>query len=568
MARTSRRHNNNTVVTAALPEKNVFSQSEKIRTALYARLSVEQDDNDTLQNQIAFLTAYVQKHEEFEIFNVYSDNGYSGTSFDRPAFQQMMLDVQTGQVQCIVVKDLSRFGRNFIETGYYIETLLPKLNVRLIAINDRFDSSRQSDKNDITVPVKNMVNDLYARDISKKICVSNEARRKSGNYTIEKSIYGYDIDKERNQLVANPDTAPVVQLIFHWFLEGVKSSEIAKRLNAFDIKTPKEYKYEKEFHMPLEQREYWDSAKIRAILMKDAYTGDRCLGMRRNRLYKNQRKQEWLPREEWTIYKNAHEPLVTREELEEAHRIIEEERNVHKKAREKNAIYDSDRKGMFTSLIFCKKCGIVMHHHNLKYPNGKLKPEGGYYSCRGRGEIKSKRGCGLTIRDGYIQAVVTGQIKLLIRAVIDKDRIAQAAIDNVNANDPCQRFRNRISNLTWKLSEYDEKLIRLYKDLSDGVLEQDDYLELKQKYQDERDNVVLMIENCKFELKEAEGSARRIHELAVNLQPLLDDLVLTKELVEYLIERIEIDEQMNVEIFFKCRDVFEDVLTAKEGEET
>ena len=568
MARISRRHKEMSVVKTTdallLQEKSTL----KVPTALYVRLSVEQDDNDTIQNQIAFLTAYIQKHEELEIYNIYSDNGYSGTSFDRPAFQQMMLDARSGQVQCIVVKDLSRFGRNFIETGYYIETLLPKLNVRMIAINDNYDSSRDSDKSDITVPVKNMVNELYARDISKKICISNEARRKSGNYTIEKSIYGYTIDKENNQFVVNPETAPVVQLIFQWFLDGEKTSDIARRLNAFGIKTPKEYKYETEFHMPLEKKEYWDAGKIRKVLLQDAYAGDRCLGMRLNRLYKNQKKQDWLPKEKWTIYENDHDPLVAREDLEKTQCLIAEERSKRRKAKERNSIYESDREGLFSSIIYCKKCGLIMHHHNLRYPGGEPKPGGGLYSCQGRSSIKEKRGCGMTVRDGYLQAVVAGQVKLLIQAIIDKDCIAQTVLNNAKENDHCQRLRNRINNLSWQLSDYDEKIVGLYRDLSDGVLDQEDYLDLRRQYQNEKTDIAGRLEECKEELNKSEDIARRIHEIAANLQPFLYDLELTKELVGYLIERIEIDEDQNIEIFFKCRDVFEDVLTPKEGDET
>lgn len=568
MARTSRRHRNTTDAKAADAIQILKNKPLKVPTALYARLSVEQDDNETIQNQIAFLTAYVREHEDLEIYNVYSDNGYSGTSFERPAFQQMMLDVKSGQVQCIVVKDLSRFGRNFIETGYYIETLLPKLNVRMIAINDNFDSNRGYDNSDITVPVKNMVNELYARDISKKICISNEARRKSGNYTIEKSIYGYTIDKQNNAFVVNPETAPVVQLIFQWFLDGDKSSEIAKRLNAFRIKTPKEYKYENEFHMPLEKKEYWDSGKVRKVLLQDAYAGDRCLGTRLNRLYKNQRKQDWLPKEQWTIYENDHDPLVTKEDLEQARCLIEEERSIRRKAKERNSIYESDREGLFSSIVYCKKCGLIMHHHNLRYASGEPKTGGGLYSCQGRASVKERRGCGLTVRDGYLQAVVAGQVKLLIRTIIDRDRIMQAVMNTAKENDPCQRLRNRISNLSWQLSECDEKIIGLYKDLSDGVLEQEDYMDLRRQYQNDKNDIARRIDECKATLKQSEDAAIRIHELATNLQPYLDDLELTKELVEYLIDRIEIDEEQNIEIIFKCSDVFEDVITGKEGYKT
>ena len=143
----------------------------------------------------------------------------------------MMDDVRTGKIQCIVVKDLSRFGRDFLETGYYIETLLPRLNVRLIAINDNFDSFRECDINNIAIPIKNMVNDLYAKDFSRKVTAYNDLHRARGDVKLLRSVYGYKRDTENNIYVVNPDTAPIVQMIFRWFLMGVTSGKIADRLN-------------------------------------------------------------------------------------------------------------------------------------------------------------------------------------------------------------------------------------------------------------------------------------------------------------------------------------------------
>ena len=163
---------------------------DKLRTAAYVRLSVEHDDDDTIQNQAAYIKDYIEGHRELQLSGVYMDHGYSGTNFDRPEFSRLMLDVQSGLINCIVVKDLSRFGRNFLETGYYLEVLLPKLNVRLIAINDNYDSSREEDQENIAVPVKNMVNEMYAKDQSRKVSLANERARKLGTYTLEKAAYG------------------------------------------------------------------------------------------------------------------------------------------------------------------------------------------------------------------------------------------------------------------------------------------------------------------------------------------------------------------------------------------
>ena len=164
------------------------STEKKLATAAYARLSVEKEDDDSIHTQITLLKNYISEHADLELSDTYIDNGFTGTRFDRPDFVRMMDDVRCGKIQCIVVKDLSRFGRDFLETGYYIETLLPRLNVRLISINDDFDSFREGDINSIAIPIKNMVNELYAKDFSRKVTAYNDLHRERG--TLSCSVRG------------------------------------------------------------------------------------------------------------------------------------------------------------------------------------------------------------------------------------------------------------------------------------------------------------------------------------------------------------------------------------------
>ena len=559
MARVSRRGKSNRQDSACVIQIN--NTTAKIPTALYARLSSEQDDGDTIQNQLQYLREFVNRQDDLRIYDTYTDNGYTGTNFERPAFQRMMDDVQTGKVQCIIVKDLSRFGRNFVETGYYIERFLPRMNVRVVSINDNYDSSKVSCNDDFSIPIRNMVNDMYAKDISRKICASNEARRKSGNYTIEKSIYGYMIDKENNRFLINPETAPIVVLIFRWFLDGVKSSEIARRLNLLEIKTPNEYKYEKEFGRPLETKQYWDSGKVRSILKQEAYTGNRYLGMRRNRLYKNQHNQERVPREEWTVYENDHPALVSREDMQRVLDIIKEQKDTRKRGAERTEKYAQDREGMFSKLVYCKKCGKLMYHMNLKYPDGRIKPEGGTYECNGRLDVESRRGCRLKIKDGYLHTLVARQLRPLIMLAADKDQMVRNVQRLSDGRNPIYRFNTEISNLKSNISEYDGKLMRLYESLSYGLLEKDDYEEVKKRYHDEISGLKDKLEKYEAELSRTEKSFRTIHDLTSNLSSYIDDFRLTRELVDMLIERIDVDENHNIEIRFKCNDVFESLLS-------
>lgn len=241
MARKSRRNNNIIEKKQEMMTPEIIT-GPQLETGVYARLSVEKDNEETIQTQIEMLHQYVEEHGEYHLVDTYVDNGYTGTDFDRPGFIRMMEDVRTGKIQCIIVKDLSRFGRNFIETGYYIETIFPCLNVRLISINDEFDSSREEDRNSIVMPVKNMINEMYAKDASKKKVLAFEMQSKRGDATIARSIYGYIVDKKENQLKVNPETAPIVRAIFRWYQMGRGTGAIVKRLKMLDIMTPHAYK--------------------------------------------------------------------------------------------------------------------------------------------------------------------------------------------------------------------------------------------------------------------------------------------------------------------------------------
>lgn len=556
MARKSRRNNNKSEPTIM---KTPVSAERRINTALYARLSSEQDDNDTILNQIDYLKDFISGKSDFEVYDIYSDHGFSGTNFDRPDFNRMMADVRAGKVQCIVIKDLSRFGRNFIETGYYIETLLPKLNVRLISINDNYDSSREQDRESISVPIRNMVNDFYAKDISRKICASNEIRRKSGNYTIEQSLYGYSVDKEGNAFTVNPDTAPVVQLIFRWYLSGVMGSEIARRLNYLGIMTPAEYKCIHETGAEYKQSKFWDSGKVLKVLSSDSYAGDRCLGVRPIALYKNQTKRERMPKEEWTIYEDDHPALVTRADLARAHAMLEECRLSRREAAIARQKMRKEREGMFTSMVYCRHCGRLMHHEVLKYPGGKIKPEGNSYVCKGHMGMDSTEGCGARINTSYLQIVVGDQIRLFIQTVIEKDELIRKLMSQENNKNAIYRIRSKINSLVYKESQQSERIIKLYEDYSDGVLDKEDYLKLKSDYQKKQADLIKQIEGAEAELQKTEDNVRRLQRLSKELRSYIDNLDVTKELAQQFIEKIIVDGN-SVEIIFKFRDVYEDVI--------
>ena len=286
MARKSRKNLTNlSAIVGQKSEAVIEPEHKRIPTAIYVRLSMENnghEDEDSLMNQIDYVNSYILEHaDEYELVGTYVDNGHTGTNFDRPDFARMMDDVNHGKIGCIVVKDLSRFGRDYIETGVYIENILPKLRVKLIAINDNFDSSRDADRQSISAPVKNMVNEMYSKDISRKMFTANKIRRmKRGVLPLGPDPYGYRKDKDGNRYVPD-ENADYVRVIFQWNIMGVSHYEIADRLNLIEAPVS-----------PLRLvngREKWTGSAVKKIFANPVYTGDICLGRTRRTKVASQR---------------------------------------------------------------------------------------------------------------------------------------------------------------------------------------------------------------------------------------------------------------------------------------
>ena len=365
MARKSRRNNNIIEKKQEMMTPEIIT-GPQLETGVYARLSVEKDSEETIQTQIEMLHQYVEEHGEYHLVDTYVDNGYTGTDFDRPGFIRMMEDVRTGKIQCIIVKDLSRFGRNFIETGYYIETIFPCLNVRLISINDEFDSSREEDRNSIVMPVKNMINEMYAKDASKKKVLAFEMQSKRGDATIARSIYGYTVDKKENQLKVNPETAPIVRAIFRWYQMGRGTGAIVKRLKMLDIMTPHAYKATHELDMAIPDTDRWTGDRVKTILVNQAYIGTTIYGKRKRAKYRNMPEHHTDPKD-WVIHENTHESIIARPDFDEVQRIWNRASEKYKESVERGLARQMDIVDSFPQKVKCMECGMTMTY--MRYTN-------------------------------------------------------------------------------------------------------------------------------------------------------------------------------------------------------
>ena len=345
MARKSRKNN--------VSNENTVSKSNfTITTAFYIRLSVEDNKNrgNSIEHQQMLLKNFVAVNPEFHVVKTYIDNGKTGTNFERPAFQEMIQDIEAGKIQCVIVKDLSRLGRNYIDTGYYIQSYFPAYKVRFIALNENFDTEKE-DSNNILLPVLNMINESYALDTSKKIKEQAARDMRAGKFIGARPPYGYKKSPDDcHKLIVDEETAPVVKQIFQWVLEGISYDKIAVMLNEAGVMTPSHYMKKQGIisNQNLIGQGYWQTFTIAKIVRSEIYTGDMVQG----KSVTLQHKKIKTDKKDWIVVKNTHEAIISKEVFEKAQQCRME---IDKKNKPKNKT--PYRENVLKGKIFCQCCG-------------------------------------------------------------------------------------------------------------------------------------------------------------------------------------------------------------------
>lgn len=334
------------------------------RAAAYVRLSREDGDMDggkkemssSIASQRDMIGLFLQKQPDIELFDVYVDDGYSGANFDRPAFRRMLADIEAGHVNCVIVKDLSRFGRDYIEAGRFIQKTFPAFSVRFISLTDRYDSLT-ADRNttSLVIPVKNFINDSYCRDISQKVKSHQRVKREQGKFIGAFAVYGYRKDtQDKNKLVPDGYAAGIVRIIFAWKLDGWSSLAIANRLNELGVLSPLEYKkscgtnFATGFRTGLISR--WSAVAVKRILINELYTGTMVQGKREKVNYKVPKTVN-KPRDQWVKAEGAHEAIISYEDYRKVQKLLEVD---------VRAANGEAKAHMFSGLLFCKDCKKAM----------------------------------------------------------------------------------------------------------------------------------------------------------------------------------------------------------------
>ena len=538
---------------------------KKTPAAAYVRLSAENGnrrDEGTLQTQIDLVHDYIRQSADLELYDTFIDNGVSGTvAFaERPGFTQLMEAVKRGWVRCIVVKDLSRFGRDYLEAATYIEHVFPLLGVRLIAITDNFDSIRPEDVNGLALPVKNLINTMYAKDIGKKIKSSYDARDKAEKWFGTRVAYGYMKGGGPGNwtMVPDPETAGYVRVIFHWYISGASVVDIARRLDLTGVVTPSRRKsqYEK---TKSEGKEYrvsdgWSDTSVMQILENPCYTGD----IVNRRYYADtvalKNKEDWQP------IPDKHEALISHEEFEKSWDIIEEGRRQAQKKHKTMTENKTNDAPLFSQRIVCGDCGRYFQVEYRGYGDG-LKAK--FYLCPNKDCIGSRK----IIHEDVFKILIMDQLRILMRAACDYRKLAKELLSENPAKGKAGSIRVKLTNRRAELQRIEERVLKAYEDYVDGAIEREDYIRLKEKLAAEKkkaESAIGILEAEELELKDRAGEFLKTTE---NFEEYLDAEGYSAEIVDRLVDKIEYSTDGSLTLTLKCADVYEEVLPFLDEEE-
>ena len=524
------------------------------KTAVYARLSTEDLDEDTLDNQIYLLKSFVGEKTDMVLVDIYADNGFSGTNFERPEFTRLMNDVKTGKVNCIVVKDLSRLGRNYIETGNLIENVFPFLNVRFIAVTDNFDTNEGGGVENMVASFKNLVNDVYAKDISRKIITAFRTKQKNGEYIGLVAPYGYLKSAEnKNKFVIDEKTAPAVKKIFELYASGYGLDRIARIMNESDYDCPRKYRYSIGItKSDRYKNSKWGRTTINTILTNRAYIGDMVQGKVKQELCNNI-VMHYTNKDDWIVVEGTHEAIIERNLFFEVQDILEKKKTEQAVRRKNSKSREYKEENLLKGRIKCGCCGKSMNLAQNVRGNSISRS----YYCSGYKELREAVCTNKNrINKSSVESKVLESIKKCIFNNIDESSLSLEIADK-NTQD----FKKRMVQIERAIRQTNSKIADLYKDVSDGLIDENDYLLMKTKFLNDKKQLEREEKLLSDNMKKTSDSAGKLR-AADYLKKCKKAKKLDRKTVESFIELVTINDDKSIEITFSCCD---EILRKLEG---
>ncbi len=523
--------------------------------AIYLRLSQEDGDisvsdkneSNSISTQRDLIQAFLRKQADILYEAEFCDDGYTGTNFDRPGFTDMMKAVREKRVDCIIVKDLSRFGRDYIESGKYIQKIFPMLGVRFIAINDGYDSAdTENQSNDFVLPFKNLINDSYCRDISIKSRSNLEVKRRNGEFVGNFAVFGYmRSPDDKHKLIVDEEAAVVVRNIFNWKQEGWNAQQIANHLNKLHFPSPMEYKrkcghnYRTSFKTKTVAQ--WSAVAVLRILKNPVYTGVLEQGKTTTPNYKVKTR---IVKDEskWARVENAHEAIITPAQFELVQTVLGLDTC---RAEGQDEIYP------FSGMIYCADCQSPMIHRTATSSGKKYQ----YYMCSGN--KRDKDSCTThNIKCELVEKVVLATVQAHISMAIDIDN----AMKRVEALDwekrEIRKIDAQISAMELDVEKFNNIKMELYEDLKSDLITKEEYHSFKNDYDIRIQSIRQQIAGLVSQRNAVEGGLTSVQGWFAQFRKYENIEKLTRLTIVSLIERVEINENKDIHVKFRHADQF------------
>lgn len=534
----------------------------RYKAGIYARLSSDQDakKNESVEVQIEIAKKFVEEFNEqktgevIDVVECYTDLGKTGSNFEREGFLRLLQDIRLGEINCVIVKDLSRFGRNYLETGNYIEKIFPFLGVRFIAVADDFDTGKQGNENkQMASEIKNLVNDMYAKDFSKKAKLHLKQRREEGSYVGGSPPYGYRTEwsGKRRMLLPDENTKSIVTFIYEKFIETESYTAVADELNRRRINPPFQYKKTKEVYHSADAASYkgWDKGSVERILKSETYAGNLVQG-KTSITARNEKNRIHKPEDDWVVTEGAHEPLI-------GENLYKSAAKVRKKIKARTTAHKHPTKGypleenIFDNVLYCGVCGRKMTRNSYvkQYADGEKARLDGYF-CLNGGQTKvtvcpeSNR-----ISKNELLDILLPLIRIEFEVFLSKpkrymeygkERIAEAV----------KKADKKLSETEAKIRRFHEEEDSVYMDYRAGKMLQKDYVSFKIKQEDRLEELRKRRQEWEKEKKALEKLETKYLAAIKALLKLKSGKDLSKDVVGAFIEKIYVYPGKRIEVLF------------------
>lgn len=521
----------------------MVSERFKIYQAVaYTRLSKDDGDkgeSNSIKNQRKLISEFVSASSDIRLVGEEQDDGFTGTNFERPGFQKMLWMLQEGRADCVIVKDLSRLGRDYIETGRYIEHTFPSMGVRFIAINDGIDSGQKSQADEIVIPFKNLINDSYCRELSNKLRRQFRVQRANGEFIGNFAAFGYmKSPEDKHRLVVDETAADVVRMIYARKIAGYSCQKIADYLNGFGILSPCEYKKSIGLNYKCGFKENaqsaWGAVTVRRILTNRIYVGDLEQGKRGTPNYKIKKMQE-KERGEWIVSKNVHEPIVSEDTFRTVGRLLERDTRT---APKQEKVYP------LSGILFCGDCHPPMTRRTVK----RGKKSFSYYICLAN---KKKKECSShSMALDLLHEKLLNAVRLHISLVVETDELLKRIGSRAVMEKKIRRLDILIENKVDELELQQDFRMKLYEHMTEGIITREEFFTMKQIYTSKIAKTEEILKSLKQERDEAVNASSMDCSWMERFKKNRNVDVLDRELAVTLIDRIEVFDDKRIEVSF------------------